>query len=199
MTTTESEFVSKFLTLATLSDPILWRDYQKPLKEVKSLGVALPPLKYKYDPKRVKKSDGSASSIKLTLKSVRAPKFSVEQKFSTNDTVYQVKQLLVAEGQVEHVEQLKLLLKGKVLHDKMLLADFNLSDATLNVMVSKAPVKEINTEGASEIETNSTNIDLSNLEVPWNEIELLLKTKFNNDKHASLTLQRLQKGWELTK
>ena len=199
MSTTEHEFVTKFLTLATLSQPVLAKDFNKPLQEVTSLGVALPALKYKYDPKRVNKIFGSVSasssgSIKLTLKNVRPPKFSVEHEFSVNDTIHQVKQLLVQENKIQQVKQLKLLLKGKVLHDKILLSDLNTNEATLTVMVSK-PVDKLSESDpvVSPVEEVSQDII-----IPWNDIEILLKSKLNNDQQASQALEKLKKGWGLS-
>lgn len=199
MSTTEHEFVTKFLTLATLSQPVLAKDFNKPLQEVTSLGVALPALKYKYDPKRVNKISGSGAasssgSIKLTLKNVRPPKFSVEHEFSVNDTIHQVKQLLVQENKIQQVKQLKLLLKGKVLHDKILLSDLNTNEATLTVMVSK-PVDKLSESDpvVSPVEEVSQDII-----IPWNDIEILLKSKLNNDQQASQALEKLKKGWGLS-
>ncbi|CCE66281.1 hypothetical protein TPHA_0P01230 [Tetrapisispora phaffii CBS 4417] len=205
---TELEFVSRFLTLATLSEPVFSKDYQKPLQEVTSLGVALPGLRYKYEPSRVRKnagssnngsgsmSDNASNAIKLTLKSIRAPKFSIEHEFSGNDTVLQVKLFLVNEKKVEQKEQLKLLLKGKVLHDKFLLSDLNVTEATLNVMVSK-PVLST----ADEVEPEAPSLDsvspTVSYEVPWDEIETLLNNKWNNQEQVFKALKKMKTNYEM--
>lgn len=201
MSTPEHEFISRFLTLATLSEPVLPADYRLPLEQVTNLGVALPALKYKYDPIRARKSAANAgqnakgNSVTLTLKSIRPPKFSVDYQFPRNDTVYQVKQQLVEAGKAEQPEQLKLLLKGKVLHDSELLSDFVVETATITVMLSKSV--------SAESSSNATPVpDVpveTNLQIPWKDIEKTLSSNLATPKEVANALDRLKRGWDLTK
>lgn len=203
----EHEFANKFLTLATLNEPVFASNYQKPLQEVNALGVALPALKYRYDPKRVRRSNqgipaDANCTISLTLKSIRNPKFTVSKQFAKTETVLQIKQFLVEDGKVEQIEQLKLLLKGKVLHDNILLLELNVDEAVVNVMVSAPKPNSKPVDEAEIIETEPSQesiADLENLNVPWNDIESLLREKFPNIEEANYAIERLQKGWNLTK
>ena len=98
----EHEFISKFLTLATVSEPKLPKSYIRPLKDVTNLGVPLPTLKYKYKQNHAKKlklqQDQQVQAdtvVHLTLKKIQAPKFSIEHDFSPSDTILQIKQHLI--------------------------------------------------------------------------------------------------------
>ncbi|QLQ80862.1 hypothetical protein HG537_0E02170 [Torulaspora globosa] len=199
MSSPELDFVSRFLTLATLSKPELPADYKLPLQQVSSQGIALPPVKYKYDPRRSRNGGSSEddrnSSVILTLKSVRAPKFSVEWQFSTRDTVLQVKERLVEEGKASGTQNLKLLLKGKVLHDSELLSSVTSDRAIINVMISK--VAQTAASPALEHPEVGSKSPLS--EMPWNEIENILSSKFADPRDAQEALDRLKRGWELAK
>ncbi|QLL33304.1 hypothetical protein HG536_0E02150 [Torulaspora globosa] len=199
MSSPELDFVSRFLTLATLSSPALPADYKLPLQQVSNQGIALPPLKYKYDPRRSRNgaSGGEArnSSLTLTLKSVRAPKFSVECQFTCKDTVLQVKQRLVEEGKAQGTEDLKLLLKGKVLHDSELLSSLTSDAATINVMISKTAQTATSPPPAHPGLTSETPAS----GMPWNEIENVLSSRFPDSKEAQKALDRLKRGWELAK
>lgn len=184
--------MTKYLTLATLNEPKYSPNYQKPLNEVQSIGVALPALKYKYDPTRVAKR-AVGSEVELTLKSVRPPKFTLTEKFSGSATVFTVKQRIVQEGHCRHVESIKLLLKGKVLHDNVVLADLGVSDAAVTVMIAKEadePVVAAN---------NTTPPATEAASVPWDDIQALLKQKIRNGVEANAMFQQLQKGYELAK
>lgn len=196
MASPELDFVSRFLTLATLSSPVLPADYKLPLQQVSNQGVALPPLKYKYDPKRSRSSaSGENSPLTLTLKSVRPPKFSLECQFSGKDTVLQVKQRLVEEGKAQGTENLKLLLKGKVLHDSELLSGLTSDVATINVMISKTA------QPATPPPTAQPEVtpEPSAIQMPWNEIEKILNSNLTDPAEAQNALDRLKKGWELAK
>lgn len=196
-TSPEHDFVSKFLTLATLSEPALPADYKKPLKQVTNLGVALPPLRYKYDPQRSRNALGGGDKnapIKLTLKSVRPPKFSLECQFSGNDTVSSVKRKLVEEGKAQSSEQLKLLYKGKVLHDSEILSAIIEDAATLNVMISKAASPAPAAAAPSTTAAEGPN----QAQVPWPEIENTLNLTLGNPTQVAEIIDRLKRGWDLT-
>lgn len=190
----EQEFVSKFLTLATLSPPALSKDYKKPLQQVNSLGVALPALKYKYHAKR--SNDGNdGKRLKLVLKNIKAPKFVLESEFGRNDTVRQVKEYLVHEGKAQQLGQLKLLLKGKVLHDTGILSELIDNEATITVMISKPGIVQQD----QQHQEVTVALQEKPLEVPWQAIAKTLSAELQDFHQVELTLQRLQRGWELTK
>ncbi|GAV52806.1 hypothetical protein ZYGR_0AI00880 [Zygosaccharomyces rouxii] len=185
----EHEFVSKFLTLATLNQPVLPKDYKKPLHQVNSLGVALPALRYKYHAKKSNKDDND-KGLKLVLKNIRPPKFTLENEFGRNDTVRQVKEFLISEGKAQQLSQLKLLLKGKVLHDSGILSELLEDEATITVMISKAEAVQQPEEPTPVKEP---------LQIPWEAIENTLAREWNDSQQVELALQRLQRGWDLTK
>lgn len=189
MASPEHEFVSKFLTLATLNQPVLPVDYRKPLQQVNSLGVALPALKYKYHSKKINKHNND-KGLKLVLKNIKPPKFTLEHVFSSNDTVRQVKELLISEGKAQHLGQLKLLLKGKVLHDSGILSELLENEAIITVMISKLEAVQPQEEPTTTTKT---------LQVPWKAIENTLSREWDDSQQAALALQRLQRGWNLTK
>lgn len=208
----DRDFVNKFLVLATINPPQLSSSYQKPLKDVKTLGVALPPLKYKYNPqKRLgtgttnASNNSSGTTIKLTLKSVRQPKFSIEHDFSMNQTVLQVKEFIQQhESTIKQLNQLKLLIKGKVLHDSTLLVDLPIKEQNgviVNVMVSKPSISEKEEEqdpsdpSIDQILPNSTQQTTA---VPWDVIEQVLIDTYPTKQEAVNVYKRLQRGWELT-
>lgn len=192
MTSPEHEFVSKFLTLATLSQPVLPSDYRRPILQVNTLGVALPALKYKYSPKKGLKTASSQKSIKLTLKNIRPPKFTLDHEFDPNDTVYQVKEYLISEGKAQEANQLKLLLKGKVLHDSELLSGLNIDTAIITVMISRVNKPDISTQEPS----TPTQYPMT---LPWKAIESALTSEFKDSQQVASALARLQKGWEMAK
>ena len=215
----EREFVNKFLTLATLNEPALSASYQKPLREVSALGVALPALKYRYSSSRAKRSaldargaDTDAGSVSLTLKSVRNPKFALEHAFAKSDTVLAAKELLVSEGKAVQLGQLKLLLKGKVLHDNLLLSELGVDKAVVNVMISapkpgeEAPVATEKTAKTPAVAAPQDDepvqesiADAENAVVPWDDIEALLKSKLTRPSEANFVFDRLKRGWDLAK
>lgn len=207
----ERDFTTKFLTLASLNEPVLASNYQKPLKDVTALGVALPALKYRYNPNRAKRvhtNDAEdQNGVRLTLKSIRNPKFVITNNFNKNDTILQIKKYILTEGKVEQIEQLKLLLKGKVLHDNLLLLELGTEEATINVMVS-APKQQTTTTPIPATESTpvvddepvqESITDLENISLPWNDIEILLQNKLNNAEEVNFAMDRLKKGWNLVK
>ncbi|AJT72809.1 AHL_G0048450.mRNA.1.CDS.1 [Saccharomyces cerevisiae] len=204
----EHEFVSKFLTLATLTEPKLPKSYTKPLKDVTNLGVPLPTLKYKYKQNRAKKlklhqdqQGQDNAAVHLTLKKIQAPKFSIEHDFSPSDTILQIKQHLISEEKASHISEIKLLLKGKVLHDNLFLSDLKVTPANSTITVMIKPNPTISKEPEAEKSTNSpAPAPPQELTVPWDDIEALLKNNFESDQAAvRQVMERLQKGWSLAK
>ncbi|QLG73723.1 hypothetical protein HG535_0F02340 [Zygotorulaspora mrakii] len=208
MSSPEYEFVSKFLTLVSISEPVLTADYKLPLQHVTKLGVALPALKYRYDFKKSRNSsrnnDASGGpAIALNLKSIRAPKFSIDQQFAGNDTVYQVKEYLVKEGKAQQIQQFKLLVKGKVLHDSELVSDVASGGTNIVVMISKPIVDEgspssVSSSSLGEKVATTEPIDID-AEIPWNDIQSALKSSLNSEEAVAQAMDRLKRGYELAK
>lgn len=202
---TEKEFVSNFLTLATIHPFKYSKDHFKPYEDVEQLGVALPALpckKYKYQPRSataafLESASRSTDNVELSLKSVRPPKFSISKEFRKNQSIHAVKEFLVNEvEELVETQQLKVLLKGKVLHDSYILSDLSTDSAALTVMVSK-PSTPVATTSAPVSSPATPTPTSKVVEMPWTEIEELLKIRFGQD--AATYVARLQKGWELTK
>lgn len=205
----DRDFVNKFLVLATINKPELSPTYQKPLRQVDSLGVALPPLKYKYNPKKRVHKDDSPAKVKLTLKSVRPPKFSIEHEFSVEETVLQVKEFIKSqEGTIKQLGQLKLLVKGKVLHNSTLLVDLPVKtdNVLVNVMISNPVAQEERdpddisvTEQTTIKSTTSPETKKQEVDLPWNAIKQVLIDTYQTPEEATTVFERLQKGYNLTK
>lgn len=204
----DRDFVNKFLVLATINAPEYSSSYQKPLRQVDTLGVALPPLKYKYNPKRRGDTgvttSSSSNKVKLTLKSVRPPKFSIEHEFNEEETILQVKEFIKEQEQtIKQLGQLKLLIKGKVLHDSTLLVDLPVKqdNVVVNVMISKPVVQE--EMDPEDIPLEQTPIvpepEPRQSIIPWDDIKQVLKSKYPSEEESNKVLERLQKGWELAK
>lgn len=200
MSLAEKEFINRFLSLVTQQPPALASDYKKPLQNVTNLGVALPPLKYKYDHKRVKRAEDKtvkSGTIQLSLKSIRAPKFLHSKEFAKSDTINQVKQFLVdAEESIHDASQLKILLKGKVMHDNILLSDIKSDKADLVVMVAKWDNAGVPENAASDSPKDESQERARN-QIPWAKIQALLESEFTKPEEASAAFNRLQRGWEL--
>ena len=220
----ESDFISKFLTLATLSESSIPSNFQKPQDEITTLGVALPPLRYRYNPAKSRDKHhkvnavSEADNINVTLKSIRHPKFMLSQEFSSLDTVGHIKKFLLNTDKIQELGQVKLLLKGKVLHDNTLLSELSLGDTAVTVVISKpsgtsgnvasvtpaAPVPEVS-EVPMEVSKPEDDIDMDEpeeareIEMPWDAIEGLLRQRFVNPNEVHDAMERLRKGWELAK
>lgn len=209
----ELDFVGKFLSLAALNEPKLASNYRKPLHEVTNLGVSLPPLRYKYDPSK-SHSKSISKVVEVTIKSIKAPKFVHSKSFESTDTVGQIKEFLVeTESEIYTTGQIKLLLKGKVLHDTQLVSDLNQDKISLVAMVSKAekpvetaplpkPAQEPEPElELMDVDMEDPQLDLSSqtdIDLPWDKIRTVLESSLDAST-ASVALGRLQKGWELSK
>ncbi|CCF57151.1 hypothetical protein KAFR_0C01580 [Kazachstania africana CBS 2517] len=209
----QREFVNKFLTLATLNEPIISSSYQKPLQDVTTLGVALPALKYKYNPKRTRTTQQAGAEqletstpVSLTLKSIKAPRFAIEKEFVATDTILKVKNFLVQEAKANNASEVKLLLKGKVLHDSSILLDLKTEKAVITVMISagtsaakkdSVPVAE----APADPETPISEVSAVLTHLPWHEIEALLTNTYKDKDTSEIRalVERLKKGWEMTK
>lgn len=126
----------------------------------------------------------------------------------------QIKEFLVeTEPEIYTTGQIKLLLKGKVLHDTQLVSDLNQDKISLVAMVSKAekpvetaplpkPAQEPEPElELMDVDMEDPQLDLSSqtdIDLPWDKIRTVLESSLDAST-ASVALGRLQKGWELSK
>lgn len=123
------------------------------------------------------------------------------QEFDQSETIYQVKEFLIQkEDSIHETSQLKVLLKGKVLHDNILLSDLKSDKVDLVVMVSK--LENAASQGTSAGDSANASIDAEEIaprsvQVPWVKIEQLLKNEMADPQEATAVLQRLQRGWDL--
>ncbi|AET39007.1 Mdy2p Ecym_3530 [Eremothecium cymbalariae DBVPG len=201
MTTAERDFVTRFLTLTSINEPALSKDYFKPLEEIQELGLSLKPLNYKYDHKRVKLAESQQpNDIEITIKSIKPPKFNHTKVFKPNNTVLEVKAFLksIEKGVSEDVE-IKLLLKGKVLHDSLLLSDLKAAKVLLTAMIAKAKAPSAVPKTKSDSEPVVVEAADFEVGVPWDKIHDVLAGVFKDDLTTSTTLDRLRRGWELAK
>lgn len=199
----DADFVNKFLTLASLQKPKFPSNYQKRLDQIDQLGVALPQLRYKYNFNKRKSSttdDKLVSKKTITLKSIKAPKFNIKDEFDSNLTIFQLKQVVLNKvPEIKQIGQLKILLKGKVLHDTSNLQAIlsETENATFTVMISAPKVEETPTD-IDQMDMDITDVEQPKEVIPWNEILQVLQKKNSLEKSNEL-LERLKKGWELAK
>ena len=118
-----------------------------------------------------------------------------------NKKLGQIKEFLLNEKKVEQLGQLKLLLKGKVLHDNILLLELDSSsDIVINVIISAPkPITETTLDNGDNEPVQESIADLENVTLPWNDIETLLNSKLNNPEEVNFAMDRLKKGWNLAK
>ncbi len=199
-TQSEREFASNYLTLLSVSDSkiVIPADYRKDLKDISTLGIKLPKLP--VSKKQVNgDSNDSDQIIDVTFKSIKPPRFNVSFKSSTSNTLFEVKTLLVKnEANLQGItqSQIKLLVKGKVIQDSVLLGSVANGEeqVTFTVMINKD--KTSDSTPVSTPEPSTITPITKEIELPWDEIKVLLQEKGID---ASSAITRLQKGWELTK
>lgn len=199
-TQSEREFASNYLTLLSVSDSkiVIPADYRKDLKDISTLGIKLPKLP--VSKKQVNgDSNDSDQLIDVTFKSIKPPRFNTSFKSSTSNTLFEVKTLLVKnEANLQGItqSQIKLLVKGKVIQDSVLLGSVANGEeqVTFTVMINKD--KTSDSTPVSTPEPSTITPITKEIELPWDEIKVLLQEKGID---ASSAITRLQKGWELTK
>lgn len=143
MAQTEKQFVETYAQLIGLSSAAPSEvfnsvgDYHR----VDSLGPSLPALKIDF-PTPDQQNASSASSIKLSFKSIKPPfKFSHSFQASSNQSIYKTKTDLISAVDVlknGHIQpsDIKLLVKGKVYPDTVSLSQFPDPEVSFMCMVS---------------------------------------------------------------
>lgn len=197
----EKQFASNFLALLAVSDSniVISADFRKDLKDISTLGIKLPNLP---NPKKQLNSSNESleQAIEVTFKSIKPPRFNVSMKTSSSNTIFEVKTALVKNQQdtLHSIDpsQIKLLVKGKVIQDSVLLSSIINGDeqVTFTVMINKDASRTSTPPSATE--SSSISPATSDIPLPWDEIKELLQQKGID---ATKVVARLQQGWELTK
>ncbi|ODV85094.1 hypothetical protein CANARDRAFT_213130 [[Candida] arabinofermentans NRRL YB-2248] len=210
---TELEFASKFQSLIKFvsSSKTFESDYAKNLTELDKVEkFAFPKI---ANPPLFKRSSGAESkTITVTFKSLRQPKFSIAIQTTSNVLVHKIKAAFVEElnkqsvdGVVYSIEQIKLMLKTKTVHDgdtlSKYLADESASELTLNVLISKAttatPLPELMQEVEADLGPDITTIvpkftGLS--EKAWADIYEILKREIADADNRDSYFESLKKA-----
>lgn len=134
--------------------------------------------------KKNRPSGSNASTINVTLKSIKAPKFTTTLECKSSDTIHSVKEKL---GQTEHAKgcapsSFRFLIKGKVASDTKLLSDLSEdgSDLTFTVMIKKQD-ESATPEPEPEPEPQ-VPVDLKKDDPAWTDIkEILVKRLGESD------------------
>ncbi|KAH3674727.1 hypothetical protein WICMUC_003077 [Wickerhamomyces mucosus] len=201
MSQTEVEFVSNFLAL--LSTPIIQSDYKKDLKDVIKLNPLLPKLPNNKNPINKSLSIDNKESINfinVNFKSIKSPKFNINAKINSNDTIYKIKSQLLKNNElikfdIEQINQLKFLIKGKVIQDSTIInsiIDPQIKDVNDEIVIKFTVLVSPRDETIDDIEPESNIVEIDQ---DWEFIaKILLENGIDSGK-----LKRLQKGWELTK
>ncbi|CCH44931.1 Ubiquitin-like protein MDY2 [Wickerhamomyces ciferrii] len=211
----EKEFASNYLTLLSISDSniVLEDSYKKDLKEIKTLGIKLPNLpnpKKSNDRDLISNGSQDGKLVNVTFKSIKPPRFNINSKINSNITIFKIKSdLIKSQNELRELDpsQLKFLVKGKVIQDSSLLSSILGTDEeiTFTVMINKSntptPIPSSGSNDNDNInddEPEISNIDQikPEIQIPWNDIGELLKSKGLD---STVVISRLQKGWELTK
>ncbi|ODQ66992.1 hypothetical protein NADFUDRAFT_81622 [Nadsonia fulvescens var. elongata DSM 6958] len=219
----EESFASAFVNLLTATTSVQYdHNYCPNATELSSGPVILAKMPH---PKKKKtkedNSDGNKSNsnepgtIKLTFKSIRAPKFSFtinDRLFSQSETVYSVKAALVASPEFPIAEIdlsqsiIKLLIRGKVIPDDKTLGDL-LTDSTADavsfmVMVSSntsvtSSAVVSTSDPASPVLSDQTNVEVNTTDIDdalWVELEKTIASRYPLGKARAIASQ-LRTKW----
>lgn len=196
----EREFASNYLALLSVSDAkaSIPADYKKDIKDISTLGIKLPNLP---NPKKQTASTSSGSDIDVSFKSIKPPRFNVSFKSASTNTIFEVKTTLAKQDELAGIQpsQIKLLVKGKVIQDSVLLSSITNEEQSVSftVMINKDSSTSATPISTPEPEISTiTPVSNSEVDIPWNDIKLLLEQKGLD---SISVVSRLQKGWELTK
>ncbi|CAN6610476.1 ubiquitin-like protein Mdy2p [Trichomonascus vanleenenianus] len=180
----ETTFVKTFLTLLgsdipparsnVVSAPVLFKQVPAPKKKVQ------------------KNEASSARSVKLAIKSIKAPRFNQTIEVASTTSIYSVKEQLIKEiPDLAHYKptNIRLLAKGKVASDAKTIDELtDDAELSLTAMLS-APAPD-------QADTAAVPIDALP-EPVWSELKAVL------DKHlgeaSASAYERLVNGWKLAK
>lgn len=139
---------------------------------------------------------------KVTLKSIKAPKFAhIYESFAvgTNYTVLDLKQRIIDDSLVPAGSELRFLLKGKVLKDSGLVSDLGDEGAevAITVLVTAPPVGSAPTTSAfgTSVEEKKEEVNLNIDEPVWKQIGQVLENAYGPAK-ANMVLSKLKTGYK---
>jgi len=199
----EREFASNYLALLSVSESkiVISPDYRKDLKDITTLGIKLPNLPNKK--KAVNESnDASEKRVEASFKSIRPPRFNISFETAASNTIFEIKTTLTKHDELQGVSpsEIKLLVKGKVIQDSVLLNSITSGEdkVSFTVMINKDSSKSVSPAPTSEpdVSTIDSNTKIEPQTLPWDDIKKLLEQKGID---STTVIDRLQKGWELTK
>lgn len=197
----ESEFIENLLSLASIHPLKLDDSYAKSQAQLASLGPALKPFSYNFTKTELPSVETTTKVSDITktiiLKSLK-PKAVLKVKSDDFETVQDIKDYLDKTG-LPGQYQFKLLNKGKVLLDYVLvkdaLAEINEDEVTFNVMSKAKPDDLIEKEG---VETKKEEVAVEQkleIVIPWNEFQSILEAKYGSGE-AEKIIKKLHKGWD---
>ncbi|GMM34124.1 hypothetical protein DASC09_014490 [Saccharomycopsis crataegensis] len=147
----------------------------------------------------------------LKFKSIKPPyKFSTEFTSDSTNTIYQIKEQLIAKIKTQDeklsglvTSQLKFMVKSKVPNDSVQLKDIDgvkNAEISFMVMVGKAPVKPeepstvvpITSSTSTPLNQQSAGLELT--EKSWSNIYKVLAEELG-EQNAQLAVEKLKKGW----
>lgn len=164
-TVDEVTFCKAYLKLLYAQTPVLIRD-KSFVGEGGEL-ILLPEFPTPKKKRSVPSKDSQDRQINITIKSIKAPKFTESLVLSGSSSVIDVKQQL---SQHAPAAAIKLLVKGKVIPDSRLLRDLtDSSELAFMAMVSA-------TTAAPEPSTPETMTPTDTSAIPWPQIEQVLNT-----------------------
>ncbi|KAG7661507.1 uncharacterized protein J8A68_004966 [[Candida] subhashii] len=193
----ERQFAHNFLQLMALAadaHPDQFnssRDYSS----LNSLGPSLPAYRYKFP---IKRSQSNERTVTLKFKSIRPPfKFSSElTNVSCALSVYKVKTALIEslpelKSAGVAPENIKLMVKSKVVHDTTVLETLEGDEISFNCMVSPPAVLPTPTKETEQKPEQAVHSGIST--IGWGKIFTVLVEELGSEEKAKEMLLKLQK------
>lgn len=196
----ESEFIENLLSLASIHPLKLDDNYTKSQAQLTSLGPALKPFSYTFTKTELPTAETTTKVNDLTktiiLKSLK-PKAVLKVKSDDFETVQDIKDYLDKTG-LPGQYQFKLLNKGKVLLDYVLvkdaLSEINEDEVTFNVMSKTKPDDLIEKEVVETKKEQPVVEEKPEVVIPWNEFYTILESKYGSQESEKI-IKKLQNGW----
>lgn len=186
----QRDFVSKYVQLLGLATPLTPDNFNSvsDYSKVQSLGPSLPKVNTPLPNKE--QSEKKDSFININFKSIKPPfKFTTSlNEYSSSHSIYKTKLDLIASLPLlkdAHVapKHIKLLLKGKVLHDLSLLSSLNLDqDLSFTCMVATPEIEQsASLETVDTQEKTDEKSPITILSETWTKIQEALLLELNTE------------------
>ncbi|KAG7196158.1 uncharacterized protein KQ657_000170 [Scheffersomyces spartinae] len=186
----QRDFVSKYVQLLGLATPLTPDNFNSvsDYSKVQSLGPSLPKVNTPLPNKE--QSEKKDSFININFKSIKPPfKFTTSlNEYSSSHSIYKTKLDLIASLPLlkdAHVapKHIKLLLKGKVLHDLSLLSSLNLDqDLSFTCMVATPEIEQsASLETVDTQEKTDEKSPINILSETWTKIQEALLLELNTE------------------